>query len=215
MTFILLLCALTTRADNDIKEKILEIKLDPTYVTGEGSDADEQVAYDMAMGELSEIVNDQRKREGKYPIDANDIDTLTERICYEETGKHEVFVYMKMDKALGIVKELSPEDTTTVTRDAPTDKPTRSYTSVNAMLLQAGDGNEAFRFLKQFKEEGAIDDYGKAKAPGDIPADAYKLLVSGADLSIIAILSPQNINIRTNKTDDINNYSNKAVVWYK
>lgn len=220
VTFLLLLCALATRADSDVEEKIMKIKLDTAYVSAEARDADEQAASVGAMRELADIVNNLRTREGKNPLEANDLSPLAERISYEETGKHYVFLYVKVDSALNLVKQpekvQTPPDSSSV--DGSTLTPvetTRPYTAVNAMLLRAGDGNEAFRFLEQFKEQGAIDDYGKAKAPGDIPADAYKLLVSGADLSIIAILSPQDINIRTNKTDDINNYSNKAVVWYK
>ena len=220
MTFLLLLCALATRADSDMEEKIMKIKLDTAYVSAEARDADEQVAFDVAMGDLASIVSDMRIREGMNSLEANDLSPLTERISYEEADKHYVFVYVKVDSALNLAKQpekvQTPPDSSSV--DGSTLTPvetTRSYTAVNAMLLQAGDGNEAYRFLEQLKKQGAIDDYGKAKAPGDIPADAYKLLVSGADLSIIAILSPQNINITTNKTDDINNYSNKAVVWYK
>lgn len=231
----LALCAASAYGEGRVVDTINAVKLNDAYVTADVSDADEHIAYDCAMTELADIVNDLREEEGKGEIDADDLRPLCERINYKRGARHAVFVYVEKTEALDIVKKtprqqataadstsVQSERTETGERERATEgqeteskTQSRSYASVNALLLEAGDYFEACRFLQMFKEKGEIAEFDAAKTGDDIPADAYKMLVSGNDYTISAILSPQNINIVTDKSDNINNYSHHGVLWYK
>lgn len=91
---------------------------------------------------------------------------------------------------------------------------------VHRTLLQAGTRSELGRFLKQFKEEGKIRDYPTANSLKSIPSDSYKVVFYSENdeeqaIKIVAILSPANINLQTNQTDNISNYHGYRVMWYK
>ena len=74
-------------------------------------------------------------------------------------------------------------------------------------------------FLTNFKKLGKIKETGTCINPGDVPADAFSILIDEL-YGVLAVLSPKNsanrINHKTNQTDSESNYPNcKVIVWYK
>lgn len=75
-----------------------------------------------------------------------------------------------------------------------------------------------WQYLTEMQQKGDIKRIEKARSREEIPADAYVIIVD-RDYSVCALLSPvsgnQRVNLKTNRTDSLHNYSNVAFVWYK
>ena len=230
MLMMMLPAALTAQTDDETAATINALKLDEAYVSADANDDDGQVAYDCAMIELDEKVCALRRQHGLPPVDVADLSPYISRIDYRRAGRYAVFVYMEKEKALDISapqtqsptpqpQTATPEQPAETAQDPQPETPAaqqpRLYDEANTMMLMAGDGNEAYHMLSKCKQEGMIADFGIAKKESDIPQDAFMLLVSGNDRTVSALISPQKVNLRTGAADDIHNYKDHAVVWYK
>lgn len=105
----LCLCALAASAQTpaQIEEKMNNIKIDETYIFGEGSDADKNDAYQRALVDLLQIVNELRVGQKKEPLAQRDIQPRVAELTYTQGGITYSMLYINADKALALVPKKS------------------------------------------------------------------------------------------------------------
>ncbi len=94
---------------DSVKSKINDIKLDESYVYGEGTDDDKNIAYDNALQEITEIINEQRLMSGKCPIAQNDIVGRLSQYGYNRGEAQYIFLYVWLSEAMAIQPRESAE----------------------------------------------------------------------------------------------------------
>ncbi|WP_302589998.1 hypothetical protein [uncultured Muribaculum sp.] len=90
--------------------------------------------------------------------------------------------------------------------------------SVSARICEYEMATEANMALKKYKNEGSISQFARAHSIDEIPKDAH-LLLFDRNRVIQAVLGPDNgsgrTNLRTKQPDNLNNYHQVAIIWYK
>lgn len=99
--------AASAQTPAQIEEKMNNIKLDETYIFGEGSDADKNEAYQRALVDLLQIVNELRVGQKKEPLAQRDIQPRVEELTYTQGGITYTMLYINADKALALVPKKS------------------------------------------------------------------------------------------------------------
>lgn len=83
-------------------DKMVEIKLSEDYIFGEAT-ADNVLAYDFALNDLCQFVNEWREENGKPPIKPTDLNGVAEEMLMESGAMSVCFLYITREKALEIV----------------------------------------------------------------------------------------------------------------
>ena len=196
----------------DVREEINAIKLDEKYLFAEATDAEPNKAFESALYELTIIINDVRSSKGKNTIEPRDIMGMAEQKSYPRGNKTHSFVYLPTEKALS-VKPRANKDIAFATTHS-----NNGAVSVSARICEYEMATEANMALKKYKNEGSISQFARAHSIDEIPNDAH-LLLFDRNRVIQAVLGPDNgsgrTNLRTKQPDNLNNYHQVAIIWYK
>ncbi|MCM1021936.1 MAG: hypothetical protein NC343_06720 [Muribaculum sp.] len=93
-----------------------------------------------------------------------------------------------------------------------------NITSVTARICEYEMVTEANLTLKKYAADGTVKQYNRARSLAEIPSDAHLVLFDREHV-IKAVLGPDNgsgrMNMRTQQPDNLNNYHQVAIIWYK
>lgn len=233
----------------EIKTKMNEIKLNESYVCGEDFSDNKDIAFQNALTELTTFANELRAEKGKEAIHSSDLLTVVKELRYQKGNRHTILVYLPLSQMLGITSkphadvisqnvptqpglpENQPEQqmeqeqkfTFVPNRqpEAAHSTPTQTPPPDDIMQSLCSQHNwiEIKGLLTTYKSERRISTVGSTLSYGEVPEDAYAILMDDMG-GILSILSPKNsgnqINYRTNQTDNESNHCNcKFIVWYK
>lgn len=96
------LCAMAlTPAETEARMD--EIKLDDKYIYGESYDSDPLMAYDNALTELVAYANEIREARELPPLNPSSLQTTAQELKYSDGDRHAVFLYIPLEKMLGMV----------------------------------------------------------------------------------------------------------------
>lgn len=89
---------------------------------------------------------------------------------------------------------------------------------VAQLVLQIEMVTDIGGFMEDYKLQGEVSSYGRARSMEDIPDDAYLILYDHTR-AIRTVLSPaiqgKRLNLRNKQEDTVTNYRGHGVYWYK
>lgn len=86
----------------DIKKKIMEVKLNDDFIFGEGVSDNKDIAYGLAMDDLLIFANELKGKDSQEKLTVGDLVTKTEILVYENGSRVEVIVYIPVDNVLNM-----------------------------------------------------------------------------------------------------------------
>lgn len=231
---------MTAQNNSAVIEKMNEIKLDESFIFGEGFHASKDVAHDCAIsGILSYAIELRFEKGNKEKLSTSDISPIVKQLTHFDGCQYNVFIYVDKERILtmsGHTHKISSnahpknESKDAAIPDKPMTQSTlvetpleRRFTPLHNDLLNTlcnqDNWTEIKGILSTYKSQGKIRETGFCTNVSDIPKDSYRILID-EQYGILAILAPENmtdlINIKTNQLDKESNYSNCAViVWFK
>lgn len=219
--------ATSLMAQDDVKEKMNEIKADETYFWGEATDENREDASEGAITMMLEVMGNENV------IMPRNKAMSAAKFLYMNRGERiRAFAYMKKEDAMtqdkkkgtdakpkkkeepAIVqkKQEKTEDVDSVATDMTvTEKKevpqqaqqtatvqTNSVASSVVMVISGCEQiSDAYRCLEEYKREGSISACGKVKSKADMGSDVY-LIIFDSEQSVRAILSPESNGARKN-----------------
>jgi len=90
---------------SEIDKKMDEIKLNEAYIYGEDFSDDENLAFQNALSELVNDANEIRFEKGLPMLSISDLQTRVKDLKYAKNGRHNVLVYITMQKILSLVSK--------------------------------------------------------------------------------------------------------------
>lgn len=109
--------------EEDVKAIIRDIKLNESYIYGEGTDEDKNIAYDIALQEIINNINEMRLASNKSMIKSKDIVAQLSQYSYNRGEAELVFVYIPVSQAMNIVPYEGPK----FDLDTQTETPVQEY----------------------------------------------------------------------------------------
>lgn len=246
--YILFICfnilplALNGQTSSDIIDKMNNVKLNESFIFGEGFHVRKDVAHDCAISEILSYAIELRFDNGKNEkLLPSDIQPIVKQLVYYDGNQYNIFLYVDRDQILSMSghienpKTLSGADhkiesneravqdntkNSQVSKGTPLEGKSSSLSNdILNTLCNQDNWTEIKGFLSAYKNNGRIKDYGFSSDISDIPIDSYRILID-RQYGILAFLAPKNsdyrINIKTNQLDKESNYPNCAViVWFK
>lgn len=216
LAFSSLACAQTT---DEQKKEINRIKKNTAqYLYAEVTTNDKQTALDLAEESLYAEINKYVAKKKSLNKAANIVTRNThsawETITLPRGNMYRAFVYVKKS-------DIIPADNATVTEVPKTEEPKSQVESLNnydatvSRLLQINKFAEFEGCLKQLKQEGRIQAFGKYKTLTD-PTD-YVLIIYNQAGDIEAVLSEGTArkNLRTGVNDSVVNYKGRGAFGVK
>ena len=94
--------AIVTQAQQDIMDKMVDIKLSGQYVYGEGTHANVSMAYDLALKDLLNYVNQWRAESNKAPLKIGDLQGVGEELNGLSGDNHVCLLFLTNSQALEI-----------------------------------------------------------------------------------------------------------------
>lgn len=237
---ILLLTQQMFAQEKDVKALIRDIKLNETYIYGEGTDIDKNIAYDIALQEITNNINELRLSSNKEPITSKAFVALLSQYSYNRGEAELVFVYIPICQIINLESKDNPKfnfntnEKASVTETKETrqntlpaqslniasstlDKPT-SGQDMLAYILTPTQTTDLIKCLERFQSEGKISQIKNARSFDEIPANAH-VVAYNREHTVIAVFSPENNGERTNyKTqhkEKITNYRGCGFFWFK
>ena len=227
---------------NDALDKMNEIKLDESFVYGEASEADEDIAKENAILSFLTYANDVRIQYGNTDmIISSDIDRMVKYIKSFEGNKHCVLVYIPRKSVLELAghprnseSPITPNPKTEPKKTLKPNNPPLSATLEDVktniaikplpqdmlnILAAQGSWLEIKGLLEKYKGQGKIKETGLGTEISEIPVGTYRLLIDD-QYRILAFLAPVDsesaVNLKTNQADNESHYPNcKVIVWLR
>lgn len=225
--------------EKDIKTLIRDIKLNETYMYGEGTDIDKNIAYSIALQEITNNINELRLSSNKEPISSKAIVSRLSQYSYNRGEAKLVFVYIPISQ----IKNLKPKDcpnfnlkkdeitTGSETKETQDTSSTQSlnitsstferHTSkqdILAYILAPTQTTDLIKCLERFQSEGKIFQIQNVRSFDEIPTDAH-VIAYNREHTVIAIFSPENngerTNYKTQQKEKITNYRGCGFFWFK
>ena len=106
---ILLLTQQMFAQEKDVKALIRDIKLNENYIYGEGTDIDKNIAYDIALQEITNNINELRLSSNKEPITTKTIVALLSQYSYNRGAAELVFVYIPISQIINLKPKENPK----------------------------------------------------------------------------------------------------------
>lgn len=246
--YILFICfnilplALKGQTSSDIIDKMNNVKLNESFIFGEGFHVRKDIAHDCAISEILSYAIELRFDNGKNEkLLPSDIQPIVKQLVYYDGNQYNIFLYVDRDQILSISghienlqtssgadhkiesNERAVQDNTQnsqVSKGTPLEeKFTTLSNDILNTLCNQDNWTEIKGFLSAYKNNGRIKEYGFSSDISDIPIDSYRILIDRL-YGILAFLAPKNtdyrLNIKTNQLDKESNYPNCAViVWFK
>lgn len=225
--------------EKDVKALILDIKLNETYIYGEGTDIDKNIAYDIALQEITNNINELRLSCNKEPITSKAIVALLSQYSYNRGEAELVFVYIQTSQIMNLKTKDNPKfnlNTTkqsiiTEKKDSQEVQSTQSLDIMSstfyngtlkqdmlAYILAPTQTTDLIKCLERFKFEGKISQIKNIRSFEEIPIDA-QVVAYNREHTVIAVFSPENngerINYKTQKKEKITNYRGCGFFWFK
>lgn len=210
---------------NDVMEKMVEIKLSDDFIYGEGSADNEALAYDLALTELVDYVNRWRQENGFDALRKSDLQNRGHELKGTSGATVVYLLYVTTEEARQIARasnadvaaDLQASKNAAGTQTKPqadvqpavkvatpasaASVPTKTYTPTLdeiADVLRAQDNwTEVKGFLSRYKAQGLIKETGRAVSMNAVPADAHCLLIDSM-YGILSFLSPVQGDVRIN-----------------
>ncbi len=224
-------------AQADIDKKMDEVKLNENMVFGEDFNEDKDIAYNKALLDLLNYMNERRAEKGCGALGVSDIQPVAQELKSFSNNRYNVLLYMPLSQVLALTARSHSEQMSLpapssssgnavagtahvpAVPSTPTTIPAPMPDDVLETLCNQDNWTEIKGFLSSFKKRGLINETGVSTSAAEVPGDAYTILIDDM-YGILSILSPKNspnrINCRTNKPDSETNYSNcKVIVWYR
>ena len=219
---------------DDIRERMLEIKLSDEYIFGEGFNDEKEIAYGNALSDLLLYANELKIENGQTEITLSDLQTNVETLACFEGNRYEVIVYLPL-KNLDSIQSKSPNKNNPVsssnvlnnTKIGHSQKPINNINfdyskyqgEIEDFLLTQENFSEIKDFLSAMKHSGKISETGAGEKNAKIPENANLIVIDNLG-GILSILSPivnnGRFNYKTRQPDNEQNYSDcKFIVWYK
>lgn len=223
-------------------DQMNDIKLDESFIFGEGSHVNKDVAYENAMTELLSYANEIRLESGKVnKIIFSDVSHIVKQINHFDGNRYCILIYIQRDPILSMAgysqaqESLStlnakPEAKESIEQTEPKNPDTPKGIKVNEKItplpddmlyiLSAQDNwMEIQGLLTKYKSQGKIKEAGQCTDISKIPAGTYRFLMDGL-YGILAFLAPTDsnnvINLKTSQIDKDSNYPNcKVIVWFR
>lgn len=246
--YILFVCVITVpfalngQTNRDVIDEMNNVKLNESFIFGEGSHLNKDVAHECAVSEILSYATELRFESGnnKKLLPA-DIQSIVKQLVYFDGDQYNVFLYVDRDQILSMTshiespksslsadpksesKELAVQEKTQNSQvpKCPSleDRFTPLPNDILNTLCNQDNWTEIKGFLSSYKNQGKIRESGFCTDTSDVPMDSYRVLIDN-QYGILAILVPENsndsINLKTQQSDKESNYSNCAViVWFK
>lgn len=225
--------------EKDVKSQINDIKLNEAYVYGEGTDIDKSIAYNIALQEIINTINELRLSSNRKPIASKNITALLSQYSYSRGKSKLVFVYIPISRVMDMETKDNPKfnlktnKNTTETKSKETQEipPTQSLNIISstfdrqtseqdilAYILAPTQTTDLIKCLERFLSEGKISKIQNARSFEEIPSEAYAVTYNH-EHAVIAIFSPENngerTNYKTQQKDKITNYRGCGFFWFK
>lgn len=192
--------------NEDLKQRIDEIKLNEEYIFGEGFNEDKEIAYGNALSDLLIYGNELKKERSQQEISLSDLQLNVETLDYYDGKRYEVIVYIPLRKLFEVKSKSS-----------------KGYNDMSDMeieefLISQDNFTEIRNYLSSMKQSGRIIKTGATDDISSLPENANLILIDGLG-GILSVLSPEDgqgrFNFRTRLKDEVNNYSDcRFIVWY-
>lgn len=208
--------------DDEIKDKTDSIKLDAAYIYAEAF-GDANWAFENALINLTASANEIRQGRGMPQITDQELKPKASELQYTRRGRLTVFLYISIEEMLKIGKAEAAAEPAPAIPPKPTQpaQPAAGAFSAEALRSIAIQDNwiEVKGILSSMKKSGKLKENGTCKSPGEVPDDAYSLLIDDMQ-GIIALLTPKKMgpqkNLKTNRPAQESDFTNcKAIVWFK
>lgn len=240
----MLFCTVAMNAQEDLKEKMNALKMNPEYYWADMTSDTREAATADAVIQLVETL-----RANDFRVTEEQLQGKTEFIYIPRGERMRAFVYIKKDKVAAAVSapvavqqqpvaaQVTPHPAT-VAMQKPTpvqvtQQPVAAQTvnernavgsyhtlpaSVLMTLSQCEMGTDVFRCLQGYQRDGTISGYGKVTSREQLGDNNY-LVMYDDDEVVRAILAPANgrerKNIATGNADSTQNYKGCRVLWFK
>lgn len=246
--YILFIClitvpfALTGQTNSNVIDEMNNVKLNESFIFGEGFHVKKDVAHECAISEILSYAIELRFDNGNSEkLLPSDIQPIVKQLIHFDGNQYNIFLYVDRAQILSMsghlesqkissnadprseTKELVEPDKTRNSQMSKgtslEDRFTPLPNDVLNTLCNQDNWTEIKGFLSTYKNQGRIRDTGFCTNTSDIPVDSYRILID-EKYGILAILAPKNmsdrVNIKTGQVDNESNYSNCAViVWFK
>ena len=240
--FITMPVALNGQTSSDVIDKMNNVKLNDSFIYGEGFHVSKDIAHDCAISEILSYAIELRFDNGNdKKLLFSDIQPITKQLIHFDGNKYNVFLYVDRNQILSMSghienhktssgadyktesKERAVQDNTKHSQVSKETSLEEKFTPLPNDILNSlcnqDNWTEIKGFLSAYKNKGKIKDYGFSSDISDIPIDSYRILIDKL-YGILAFLAPKDseyrINIKTNQLDKESNYPNWAViVWFK
>ena len=214
-------------AQQDVKDEILRIKQDDSFVFGQATAQDEDLARQASLLELLAVA-----RQNNVLVDSAALVTRAKVLHYQRGERICAFAFIastdlptqhqatpvssqKVNPTPSPVQQPSVEVTDQV------NKPSGSLAvnGIVAGILRITTMGDMFDYLRLLKEvDGTISDWGVHRQGEDFPAAAY-LVVIGRDKQVKSILSPvngsQRYNLQSGSPESVSDYHDCGYFWFK
>lgn len=222
----------------DVAKQILRIKRDEAYFSTESTAETWQEAYDYSVSQLLLLANIERSNLGLTKLQADELLSVINHLTISRGPLQRVFVYVTL-KDLGIEQDLPqhtnrpdtvavltplnpirleeiPDVVPNIIMDVAAIEKSEIQESILASFKMVETSREAQLLLDTFKKEGKISEFGKLQSQNDLQTGRY-LLASYQRRIIRALLQVREdgiFNINTQQLDNLENYSDCAIVWF-
>ncbi len=246
--YILFICIITVpfslngQTNSDVIDKMNNVKLNESFIFGEGFHLKKDVAHECAISEILSYAIELRFENGNDErLLPSDIQPIVKQLIHFDGNQYNVFLYVDRELIMSMSGHIeSPqilsnaesisEPNELVVQDKAQNSQMSKGTSLEERftplpndvlnsLCNQDNWAEIKGFLSTYKNQGRIRETGFCTNISEIPVDAYRILIDDK-YGILSILAPKGsdngINLKTNQTDKESNYPNcKVIVWFK
>lgn len=220
----------TAQTNSDAVKNINAIKSDTTFISAESTVKDWETAYENARLLLTREIEDWLIAKGISNV-AGVVATSKEHILEIKTTRgslYRAFVYVKKsdlltytDKSKVVVVDVNPtpEHVVNYEDQGPLvdESPKFSLTTFEKELLFIKESKEIEPFIKEKKQSGTIDKYGKyANMPSSGTIYIFIYNKEGKVPACLKSIEGLTINLTSGKQEDVSqNYKGCGAIWFQ
>lgn len=240
--FIIVRFALNGQTNSNIIDKMNNVKLNETFIFGEGFHVRKDIAHNCAISDILSYATELRFDNGNNEkLQPSDIIPIVKQLIHFDGNQYNVFLYVDREQILSMEGHIeNPKSSSSADYKAESKEQAMQDITQNPQVPTGTSLEERFTplpndilntlcsqdnwveikgFLSTYKNQGKIRETGFCTNTSDIPVDSYRILIDER-YGILAILAPKNskdsINLKNQQLDKESNYSNCAViVWFK
>lgn len=101
LVFVISLLPASLLAD-DVRSEMNRIKLSEDYFYGEGASEMKDLAYDIAMADMLQFVNEAREEASKQLLSVSDLSSVVKELTYQNDGKYVYLVYLTEKEVMAL-----------------------------------------------------------------------------------------------------------------